>query len=138
MDQQSVDSTAAHRRPVVLCVDDETRILGALSRLLWQEPINVMLTQDPQEALELIGRGHIRVVIADQRMPGMSGTMLLRTVQETSPQTARVMLTAHPDSALVTERTRGTIQCLITKPWSDQILRQTIRQFIAGSGSYEQ
>lgn len=47
------------------------------------------------EALELLARRHVGVVISDQRMPEMSGTELLSRIKSMYPDTVRVILSGY-------------------------------------------
>ena len=78
---------------VVVCVDDEPAILASLRRLLRNEPYVFLTTENPEEAMAWVVERKARVVIADQRMPSMSGLQLLEMVQACAPDTVRVMLT---------------------------------------------
>ena len=53
----------------VLFVDDEVNILKALQRLLRNEEMNVLCTDRASEALEIVARDPVQVVVTDQRMP---------------------------------------------------------------------
>ncbi len=126
MMQQPLKESGGPLRPLVLCVDDETHVLGALSRELSSSGVSVILTKDPEEAADIIERRDVDMIIADHRMPGLAGTALLRTVQSRSPATVRVMLTAYPDRVVLAERASGTVQCLLTKPWDSRSLRSLV------------
>jgi len=113
----------------VLFVDDEVNILKALQRLLRSEPMNVLTASRPGEALELLEREQVEVVVTDQRMPEMSGVDLLSTVRERHPDTLRMMLTGYTEMNVAVEAiNRGEIFRLITKPWQDDELKATLRQ----------
>jgi putative nucleotidyltransferase with HDIG domain len=113
----------------VLFVDDEPNILKALQRLLRHESINVLTASRPREALELLERSPVQVVVTDQRMPEMSGVDLLSAVRERHPDVVRMMLTGFTEIDVAVEAiNRGEIYRLITKPWNDDELRATIRQ----------
>ena len=117
----------ADARPVLLCVDDEPNDLAALRRSLSREPVRVLSTADPNEALDWIGRTRVSLVIADQHMPDMSGVDLLRRVQERSPSTARVLITGLPDPEAIAAPAGPTVQKWLGKPWDDDQLRTTVR-----------
>lgn len=121
--------------PRVLIVDDETKVLSALRRLLHKEAFAVVTTDSPEEALRLLQGGPYAVVLADQRMPGMEGTRLLEKACQSSPDTVRVMLTGYADVHAAMEAiNRGAVYRFITKPWNDEELRQVVRQ---GVSQYE-
>ncbi|MBI2933415.1 MAG: PAS domain-containing protein [Planctomycetes bacterium] len=128
----SAVSSIQDRAPVVVCVDDEVPILAALQRLLRREPYRLLVTAKPDEALQWVERHKVSVLIADQRMPEMKGTDLLKLVRERSPGTIRVMLTGYADIGAISEAVNdGAIRRLINKPWDDEELKRTIRDLLA-------
>jgi putative nucleotidyltransferase with HDIG domain len=113
----------------VLFVDDEVNILKALQRLLRNEEMNVLCTDRASEALEIVARDPVQVVVSDQRMPEMSGVDLLSKVRELQPDLVRMLLTGYTEIDVAVDAiNRGQIYRLITKPWNDDELRATIRQ----------
>ena len=118
--------------PVVVCVDDEPAILASLQRLLRNEPYRLMTTGSPEEAVTWVLEQRARVVIADQRMPGMSGLELLELVRSCSPSTVRVMLSGHSDLSGVLSRTKiEAIDQLVRKPWDADELKATLRALVS-------
>jgi DNA-binding NtrC family response regulator len=118
--------------PVVVCVDDEPAILASLQRLLRNEPYRLMTTGKPEEAVTWVLENRARVVIADQRMPGMSGLELLELVRNCSPSTARVMLSGQTDLSGVLQRTKlEAIDRLVRKPWDGEELKDTLRSLVS-------
>src|SRR5215813_7182965 len=113
----------------VLFVDDEVNILKALQRLLRHEEMNVLSTERASEALEIVAREPVQVVVTDQRMPEMSGVDLLSKVRERQPDVVRMLLTGYTEIDVAVDAiNRGQIYRLVTKPWNDDELRATIRQ----------
>ena len=64
-------------KPVLLLVDDEERILRSLA-MLFRGQYQLHTTTDAREALEIIGRTQVQVIVSDQKMPVMRGADLLR------------------------------------------------------------
>lgn len=113
----------------LLCVDDEQGVLHSLRRLLRREPYRVRLTSGGAEALTLMEREPAQVILADYRMPGMSGTELLRKIKERYPGTVRVVLSGFADAAVILDMiNEGEIYRFLPKPWDDEELKVTIRQ----------
>src|SRR5262245_24877530 len=83
-----------HEQHMVVLVDDEPAVLAALRRSLARERYLVLTTSRPHEALRWVEALDVSAVVSDERMPGMSGSELLRRVQDRSPATARIILTA--------------------------------------------
>jgi CheY-like chemotaxis protein len=124
-------SRAERGRPIVLCVDDDVPVLDSLSRLLRDEPYDLVTTNSPRQALEWIEHRHVSVLISDQRMPGMQGTEILKATRVSSPATRRIMLTGYADMDSVAEAVnKAEIQRLIPKPWNNHELKETIRSLV--------
>ncbi|MFP3914558.1 MAG: FAD-dependent oxidoreductase [Actinomycetota bacterium] len=113
-------------RPNVLVVDDDAAVLSAVERDMkrrYSERYRVMAAQSGAEALEMLKRLELRdeqvaMVIADQRMPQMTGTELLATVAGRSRQTRRVLLTAYADTDAAIEAINlSGVDYYILKPW---------------------
>jgi DNA-binding NtrC family response regulator len=116
----------------VLLVDDETSLLQGLSRALRKEPFEVVTTASAAEAIELLARVPIDVVVSDQDMPGMSGTDFLAEVHARHPATVRFMLTGKPTlDVAVAAINKGAISRFFTKPCDAVDLAYTIRQALA-------
>jgi response regulator RpfG family c-di-GMP phosphodiesterase len=69
----------------ILFVDDEPMILSSLN-MLFKSKYKVYLAENGFDALEIIKSVPIKVIVSDQRMPGMLGHELLRQVKEISPE----------------------------------------------------
>ena len=124
-------------KPRILLVDDEERILRSLGMLLRMH-YQVYATSDGYEALAILQREKIHVLISDQRMPIMTGTELLREARKVAPDTVRIPLTgyADADSALAAVND-GEIFRYISKPWGPKELRDTIAQAVQVALSLE-
>lgn len=113
-------------KPSILLVDDEERILRTLTMLLRMQ-YQVFATTDGNEALRIIAKEKINVLISDQRMPLMVGTELLRQAKDLSPNTVRILLTGYADAdAALDSVNEGEIFRYINKPWGPKELRDTV------------
>lgn len=113
-------------KPSILLVDDEERILRTLTMLLKMQ-YQVFSTTDGHEALRILKKEKINVLISDQRMPLMVGTELLKQAKALSPQTMRILLTGYADvDAAVDSVNEGEIFRYINKPWGPKELRDTV------------
>lgn len=112
------------RRPLVVCVDDDPRVGDALQRELRREPVEVRATTDPRQVLEWIAREDVALVISDERMPEICGSVLLHQVRERAPRTARLVLTAYPEDV-----SEPGVR-MLTKPWRADELRRAIRELV--------
>ncbi len=116
----------------MLCVDDEPNILSSLRRMLSLEGFEVFTADSGAQALELLAKDTVNVIISDMQMPGMHGVELLEKVRQQWPHTMRLMLTGASDmSGAIEAINQGAIYRYIAKPWNDEELLSTIRAAIA-------
>lgn len=115
-------------KPVLLLVDDEERILRSLA-MLFRAQYDLRTTTDAHEALRIVGRETVHVIVSDQKMPIMRGADLLRQVKEKSPNTMRLLLTGYSElDAVVDSVNEGEIFRFLNKPWDAADLRATVAQ----------
>lgn len=127
MEEQA--SPAAGQRPTILLVDDEEPILNSLRRLLRSQPYDVLLASSGEQALEIMARQPVDLVMSDARMPAMDGATLLAQVHQRHPAAARIMLTGYADpAAIIKAVNEGRIHRYISKPWNDDEMLLTLRQ----------
>ena len=119
-------SEPARRLPVILVVDDEPTVLAAVARDLRQrfgESYRIVRAGSGEEALEvlreLVRRGEqVALLVADQRMPGLSGTDYLVRARGLVPTAKRVLLTAYADTeAAIQAINEVDLDYYLLKPW---------------------
>ena len=115
------------RLPSVLLVDDEARVLSALQRALRREGWAIRTAESPGEALRILEEGSVDLVISDHKMPGMSGTQLLKVVRNRYPHTVRLLLTGWAEALSADELAAAGIEEVISKPWDDAKLKALLR-----------
>ncbi len=122
----SADAPERTRRPAIVAVDDEPAVLAAVARDLrrqFGERYRVLRAASGEEALEvvreLITRGdQVALLIADQRMPGLSGTEYLVEARKLAPDAKRVLLTAYADTgAAIQAINEVALDYYLLKPW---------------------
>jgi DNA-binding NtrC family response regulator len=127
-----MDAPAKHP---ILVVDDEEEILFSLRGLLRQE-FELHTAQSGAEALEIMRRHVIHVVMTDQRMPQMTGVELLEQARSACPEAVRIVFTGYADiKAVIDAINRGQIFRYLTKPWDPDELVSALRQ---GCEEYDQ
>lgn len=113
-------------KPVILTVDDDPEVLGAIERDLKQHyrtDYRILKAVSGGEALEaarqLKQRGiPVALFLADERMPGMSGTEFLREAIKLHPESRRVLLTAYADTqAAISGINDVGLDHYLLKPW---------------------
>ena len=111
----------------ILVVDDEQFVRSALLQLLQADGYQVLEASDGDEALEILQRTPVQLLISDQNMPGMSGIDLLKLVGVRHPRVLRIMLTADKDPEIVVRSiNEGEVYRFIRKPWNNHELRTII------------
>lgn len=111
----------------ILLVDDEANVLAALRRALYEEPYDILTAESGEEGLKLLLTQRVKVVISDERMPGMNGASFLAAVREKYPETVRFMLTGHASLESAMQAVNcGEIYRFFTKPWQDAELTLSI------------
>lgn len=112
----------------ILCVDDEPIILKSLNRLLMNAGYRVFTAESGTQGLELVGKENVDVIIADQRMPFMTGSEFLRIVHQQQPHIVSIMLSGYSDfDSLVAAVNDGEIFRFVAKPWDNEVLLTVIR-----------
>lgn len=113
-------------KPVILAVDDDAAVLGAVERDLRQHykaDYRVLKASSGAEALEaareLATRNTpVAMFLVDQRMPGMTGIELLREVSPLHPASRRVLLTAYADTDVAIAGINDiALDHYLMKPW---------------------
>ena len=115
----------------ILLVDDEPNVLSALRRELADEPYGIVTALNGEEALNLVAAQTFKVIISDERMPGMDGASFLEAAKEIAPASVRMMLTGHASiDATMRAVNNGEIYRFFTKPWNSHELKQSIKSAI--------
>lgn len=106
----------------ILYVDDEVDNL-IVFQATFDEHFNVVTANSGAEALKLLDERQFPVVIADQRMPGMTGAQLFERMRHKYLHTKRVMLTGYADpKAMLDAINQGQVFYFIKKPWEQDVV----------------
>jgi DNA-binding NtrC family response regulator len=117
----------ANKHPILL-VDDEPEILFSLRGLLRKE-FELYTAESGAEALEILRRHPIHVIMTDQRMPQMTGVELLRRARGDCPEAIRMVFTGYADiKAVIDAINQGQIFRYLTKPWDPDELVAVLHQ----------
>src|SRR2546423_14069383 len=118
-------------RPGLLAVDDDPEVLRAVDRDLrrrYADRYRVVRAESGASAIDALRRFEergdpIALVVADQRMPEMTGVELLQQTMKLVPDAKRVLLTAYADTdAAIDAINKARIDNYLTKPWDpDQL-----------------
>jgi len=118
------------KKRTVLFVDDEEKLLRSLKRGLLDEPYNILFANSGKDALEVLKSNEVHVLVADIRMPDMSGAKLLRIIQWEYPNIVRIVLSAHEHiGKLLNVVNDVNIFKFISKPYKfEEVLKPAIQE----------
>lgn len=115
----------------ILFVDDEMNILNSIERLLGEEDWRILRANSAGEAMELIKKEGIAVLVSDNYMPGMKGIELLSKVRNIFPDIIRILMTAQADlSVAIDAINKGEVFRFIVKPWNNDVFKKTVQEAI--------
>ena len=113
-------------KPKLLFVDDEQRVLNSM-RIMFRRKFELYLASHGAEALDIVKAEDIDVIIADHRMPRMTGVEVLTAVRNLSPRTVRILLTGYADlDAVEGSINESEVFRFLTKPCAPDELKRTI------------
>lgn len=119
-------------RPVVVCVDDDNDILLAIRRTLRTLPVDVVATDSPRDALDMVALRDVAVLVSDYEMPTMNGVELVAAARRLRPETVRMLVTGRRtyDTA-VDGINQGEVFRYIAKPFTPAELRAAVTEAVA-------
>ncbi|MBN1945503.1 MAG: hybrid sensor histidine kinase/response regulator [Bradymonadales bacterium] len=113
----------------LLIVDDEPDVLDSLRRLL-RKDYRLHLALSAKEALRIMERNEIALVMSDQRMPDMTGVEFLTLVRLRYPRAVRMLFTGYGGdvNAVVEAINQGHVYRYIHKPFEPAELKVIVAQ----------
>lgn len=116
-----------YRDHPVLYVDDEPTHLR-LFRLVFADEFTIRTARSAEEALRILDAEPVALLLADQRMPGMSGIALAERVKRSHPHVIRMIVTGYVDTDAALEAiNRGEVYRFISRPWREEEMRTVLR-----------
>ncbi len=105
----------------VMIVDDEASIRESLAEFLRDFDMTVETAENGEEALEILTRNHIQVLVADLRLPGMTGDIMIPKAHRLQPKIRFLIHTGSIDYQLSKELLTLDIfpEHVLLKPLSD-------------------
>ncbi|MFH1771447.1 MAG: response regulator [Candidatus Omnitrophota bacterium] len=116
----------------ILCVDDEAIVVTGLEKIFKKEGYAVHSARSAKEGLEILEKEKIDLVMVDQKMPDMSGSQMLKIVNQKYPKVIRILFSGYNDfNGLVDAVNKGEIFRFIQKPWDNEELKHTVRESLS-------
>jgi signal transduction histidine kinase len=111
----------------ILYIDDEENNLHAF-KAGFRRQYEIYTAISAAEGLKILQHVSVHVIIADQRMPNITGVEFFKSIVTTFPDPIRILLTGYTDiEALAEAINEGHIYRYITKPWNELELHNSIK-----------
>ena len=108
----------------VLFLDDEQNVLNSIRRLFVDEAYGVAVAGNYEEAMGIMVREKIKVVLSDQRMPDIPGVEFLSRIKTQYPNAIRILFTAYADLSAAEQAINiSEVYRFINKPWNPEELK---------------
>ena len=113
----------------ILLVDDEMQILKALSRTFFDTDYEIITASGGEEALQILEKTKVDLIISDMRMPLMDGYEFLKIAKERQPDAIRIILSGYSDEMTIFKAIFHNIaKIYFLKPWNNEELLKRIVQ----------
>lgn len=114
----------------ILIVDDEVLLRNLLGNMIRREGLKVIAAASAEEALAIMDKEKIALVLSDISMPGMNGLQLLAVSKEKFPSIPVVLITGHTGQFSRDSVLSAGGDGYISKPFKNAEIMVTVRQFI--------
>ena len=114
------------KQATILVADDEQNLRRVLAAHLLKAGYQVLTADDGQNALDILEKQEVNVVVTDLKMPGLDGMEVLRQVQQKFPGIPVLILTAHGTVDNAVQAVKAGAFDYITKPFDKNELLSTI------------
>lgn len=117
---------AERKKASILYIDDEVHNLNVF-KAAFRHDYNIFTCASTKEAIQVLRKNDIDLIITDQRMPEQTGVEFLEEIIPEYPDTIRIILTGFSDvDAIIKAINTGCVFRYITKPWDEKELKQDI------------
>ena len=129
-DTQPAPPTTERRRPRILVADDERSMRELLAIVLRREGYEVLLAENGREAIAVIEKEPIDLLISDIKMPDVSGVDVLRAAKRVDQDILGIMITAFASTETAVEAMRLGACDYLSKPFDIDLLKMKVREKI--------
>ncbi len=117
-------------KPVILVADDNPGIREAATKILQKEDFIVITAQDGNEAVKILQKNDIAVLLTDLKMPGVDGAELLRIAKTISPDIEVILITGHATVEVAVEVMKEGAFEFIQKPFNKNTVLRVLKKAI--------
>ncbi len=123
---ERVKMTNQKSKATILLVDDESEIRDIMGILVSSLGCDFLEAGDGEEALEVLKKEHVDVIISDIMMPRMSGMTLLKILREEGNSDPFIFVTAYPSKDTTVQALRLGAFDFIEKPFDAEEIKQVV------------
>ena len=120
-------------RPLVAVVDDDKSLRNATRDLLKSAGFSAATFEDAESFLGSTSRASTACLVADMRMPGMTGLELYQALVASGERIPTVIITAHPEEHAQSRARDAGITCYLSKPFAPDDLLECVREALVKS-----
>ncbi|VTU15417.1 response regulator transcription factor [Variovorax sp. RA8] len=114
--------TRVRDKPTVAIVDDDASVRDTTKDLLDSAGVSCATFDSAESFLQSKGTCAVRCLVADMRMPGMSGLDLYRHLASCGARIPTVLVTAYADEQACVQALETGVTCFLTKPFRPEDL----------------
>jgi len=118
---------------LVAIVDDDQSIRNATQNLLMAAGFSTATFEDAESFLGSASRASAACLVADMRMPGMTGVELYEALVASGHGIPTVIITAHPEEITQARARVAELTCYLIKPFTPDELLECVREALAKS-----
>jgi len=111
-----------------LVVDDESSVCEAVRAILEGEDMDVVTTTKSPHALELVKQYRFDIIVSDLKMPEMDGLQLFEQVEDISPESIFIIITAYGTIPSAIDAIKKGIYDYVPKPFTPDEVRIPVRR----------
>jgi FixJ family two-component response regulator len=119
--------------PLIVVVDDDRSIRNAMQDLLSAAGYSTLAFGNPTNFLDSTVLASVACLVADMRMPGMTGLELHEHLAASGAGIPTVIITAHPDELTREHAREAGVTCFLTKPFRPDELLECVRKAVEKS-----
>lgn len=110
----------------ILYIDDEEHNLQSF-KASFRKDYKILTTTSTEEAEEILASQEICIILADQKMPVMTGVQFFEKIRVKHPEPIRILITGHTDiGAAIDAINKGEVFRFIDKPWDYSYVENAI------------
>ncbi len=114
------------RKPRILLIDDDKNTVNGLKKILIQDGYDTSCAVTGYEALNIIERKHVDIVITDMKLPDIGGFTIIEEVKKKDNDTAIIMITAYSSIQTAIDAVKKGAEDYLTKPINIDELELTL------------